>query len=133
MKIFLTKIKLSQFVKNEKNLGFVPTMGALHLGHVSLIKRSLSQCNKTIVSIFVNKPQFNMKSDFKKYPKTLNKDIKILKRLKVSYLYLPTHNQIYPDGINKNIRISNFKKKLCGKFRPGHFEAIVDVVDFLCS
>ena len=108
MKIFLTKIKLSQFVKNEKNLGFVPTMGALHLGHVSLIKRSLSQCNKTIVSIFVNKPQFNMKSDFKKYPKTLNKDIKILKRLKVSYLYLPTHNQIYPDGINKNIRISNF-------------------------
>ena len=105
MKIILSKNKLKKLIHNQKNLGFVPTMGAIHRGHVSLVKKSILQCDKTIVSIFVNKPQFNKKSDFKKYPRTLKKDIQVLRRLKVNYLYLPTANQIYPSGQNKNIKI----------------------------
>jgi len=129
MKIILNKNKLKKLIHSEKKLGFVPTMGAIHKGHISLVKKCISQCNKTIVSIFVNKPQFNRKSDFKKYPRLLKKDILVLKKLKVNYLYLPSLNQIYPDGQNKNIKINSFEKKLCGKFRPGHFKAVVDVID----
>ena len=128
MKIISNKHKLIKFIHRERNLGFVPTMGAIHLGHVSLIKNSIYQCNKTIVSIFINKQQFNKRDDFVRYPRILKRDISILRKLKVDYLYLPTTKQIYPKGPNKKIKISSFKKKLCGKFRPGHFEAVVDVV-----
>ena len=69
MKIISNKNKLIKLIQKEKNIGFVPTMGGIHLGHISLIKRSLCECNKTIVSIFINKPQFNKKSDFDKYPR----------------------------------------------------------------
>ena len=129
MKIISSKDKLIQFVQNEKNLGFVPTMGGIHAGHISLVKKCISQCNKTVVSIFINKPQFNRNSDFKKYPRVLKKDISYLRKLKINYLYMPTLKQIYPAGRNKNIKIHPFGKKLCGKFRPGHFEAIADVID----
>ena len=129
MKIFISKNKLIKFIKCEKNLGFVPTLGAFHLGHIALFKRSISQCNKTIVSIFINKPQFNNKSDFQKYPRTLKKDILVLKKLKIDYLYLPTSDQIYPRGPNKRIIINSFERKLCGKFKPGHFKAVVDVIE----
>jgi pantoate--beta-alanine ligase len=129
MKIILNKNKLKKLIHNEKNLGFVPTMGAIHMGHSSLVKRCISECDKSIVSIFVNKPQFNKKNDYKKYPRTLKNDIFILKKLKINYLYLPSKNQIYPSGQNKNIKISSFEKKLCGKSRPGHFKAVVDVID----
>lgn len=129
MKIFLSKNQLLKYIYSEKSLGFVPTMGAIHPGHISLIKKSISQCKKTIVSIFINKPQFNKKSDFINYPRTLKRDISLLKKNNVDYLYLPTNKQIYPKGQNKNIKINSFKKKLCGKYRPGHFESIVDVID----
>tara|TARA_B100000315_G_scaffold212466_1_gene209848 strand:- start:115 stop:924 length:810 start_codon:yes stop_codon:yes gene_type:complete len=129
MKIISSKNKLIRLIHKERNLGFVPTMGAIHKGHISLIKKCIFQCNKTIVSIFVNKPQFNKINDFRKYPRFLNEDINKLKKLKVNYLYLPTNAQIYPNGINKNIKINSFGKKLCGKFRPKHFESVVDVID----
>ena len=129
MKIILHKNKLIKFILNEKNLGFVPTMGSIHKGHISLIRRSMKECSKTVVSIYVNKPQFNRKSDFKKYPRNINKDINKLKKVKVDILFLPKTNQIYPNGKNKNIKINSFKKKLCGKNRPGHFEAVADVID----
>ena len=129
MKIFSSKNKLIKFIQNEKDLGFVPTMGAIHRGHISLFKRSISQCKKTIVSIFINRQQFNRKSDFKKYPRVLKKDISILKELKVNFLYIPSNDQIYPRGPNKKINIGSFGRKLCGKFRPGHFEAVVDVIE----
>ena len=129
MKIISSKNKLVKIIRKERNLGFVPTMGGIHLGHVSMIKKSINQCNKTLVSIFINKPQFDRKSDFKEYPRILKKDISKLKRLKVDLLYLPKTNQIYPKGSNKNIRINSFGKKLCGKYRPGHFEAVADVID----
>ena len=129
MKIILNKNKLLRLIKAKKNLGFVPTMGGIHFGHISLIKKSISQCDMTIVSIFINKPQFNRKKDFKMYPRVLSKDIAILKKLKIDFLYLPSVKQIYPKGVNKKIKISSFSKKLCGKFRPGHFKAVVDVID----
>jgi len=129
MKIILHKRKLIRLLQGEKDLGFVPTMGAIHRGHLSLIKKSNNLCNRTIVTIFVNRGQFNRKSDYLSYPRILKKDIKILKRLKIDYLYLPTNKQIYPKGQNKKIQISSFSRKLCGKNRPGHFKSVVDVVD----
>ena len=129
MKIISNKNNLTKFIYNENNLGLVPTMGAIHQGHISLIRKSISQCGKTIVSIFINKPQFNSKRDFQNYPRLLKKDISILKKNKVDYLYIPSVSQIYPKGRNKKIKISPFGKKLCGKFRSGHFEAVADVID----
>ena len=129
MKIIFNKNELLKYIHKTENLGFVPTMGGIHMGHVSLIKKSLKECDKTIVSIFVNRPQFNKKSDYKRYPKTLRKDFKILKKLKVDYVYLPTNKQIYPSGPSKKIKICTFAKRLCGKNRPGHFRAVVDVID----
>jgi len=129
MKIIFNKKKLYQILKRQNNIGFVPTMGAIHKAHIYIIKKSISLCNKTIVTIFINKPQFNKIIDYKKYPRNIKKDISILKKFKVDYLYLPSKKQIYPYGYNKKIKISSFSKKLCGKFRPGHFEAVVDVIN----
>ena len=80
MKIISSKNKLIKFIHNEKKIGFIPTMGAIHSGHISMIKKSLNQCDKTIVSIFINKPQFNKKTDFLKYPRILKHDIALLKK-----------------------------------------------------
>ena len=129
MKTVFSKKKLIRLLKEQKNLGFVPTMGAIHKAHIYIIKKSISLCKKTIVTIFVNKPQFNETTDYKKYPRNIKKDISILRKSKVDYLYLPTTKQIYPSGPNRNIKISSFGKRLCGKSRPGHFKAVVDVID----
>jgi len=131
MKIIRNKIKLRKLIKNEKELGFVPTMGSIHRAHISLVNKSVSVCKKTIVSIFVNKPQFNKKKDYSNYPKTLKNDIKLLKNSKVDYLFIPKNIDIYPNGYNKKLKVHDLSKKLCGKFRPGHFKAVVDVVDRL--
>jgi len=129
MKIILNKKNISKFIDNKKKVGFVPTMGGIHKGHISLIKRSIKQCNETIVSIFINEQQFNKKNDFNKYPRTLYKDISRLKKLKINVLYIPRNKEIYPKGYNRKIKINSFSKKLCGKSRPGHFEGVVDVID----
>ena len=129
MKIFFNKKKLIKVIKKQKDLGFVPTMGSLHKAHLSLFKKSHSMCKKTVVTIFVNKYQFNELQDYTKYPRNLKKDINLLRKSKVDYLYIPTNKQIYPNGSNKKIKISSFRNKLCGKFRPGHFESVVDVID----
>ena len=129
MKIILTKQKIINLLKKSEDVGFVPTMGAIHKGHLSLVKKSISQCNKTVVSIFINKPQFNQKRDYMAYPRKSKKDISILKKYKIDYLYLPKNKHIYPKGPNKKIKISSLKKILCGKSRPGHFEAVVDVIE----
>ena len=129
MKIISSKKKLIQIIKNEKNLGFIPTMGAIHKAHITMIAKCNNLCNKSLVTIFINKPQFNRKSDFRNYPRVLKKDISILNKNGVDYLYLPTIKQIYPSGPSKKIKISTLSKKLCGKARPGHFEAVVDVID----
>ena len=103
-------------------------MGNLHKGHEALIKNSQKKCKKTIVTIFVNPTQFNNKKDYKNYPRSLNKDLKILKRLKVDYVYLPLIDQIFNEHLPK-ILLNKSQKILCAKFRKGHFEGVLDVLN----
>ena len=91
MKLIKQITDLNKAINVEKRLGFVPTMGSLHKGHEALIKTSKKKCKKTLVTIFVNPTQFNNKKDYKFYPRNLNADLKILKRLKVDYVYLPSY------------------------------------------
>ena len=134
MKIIKTANKITLELLNKKKIGFIPTMGCLHDGHVSLIKKSKKKKLLTIVSIFVNAFQFNNKKDYKKYPKTILTDLKIFKKNKVDYVYLPKEKDIYPEKkiIIKN-KIHHFKNLLEGKFRPGHFEGVIEVVKRLLS
>ena len=104
-------------------------MGGLHKGHLSLIKKAKNYKYKTCVSIFVNPNQFNKKSDYQNYPRNLKSDIKILKKLKINYLYLPTYKDIFSFQTNNKIYVDNFSKQLCGKFRKGHFEGVLNVVN----
>ena len=90
MKILLNKDDLFEALKSASNLGFVPTMGSLHKGHVSLIKRSKKECKKTIVSIFVNPTQFNNKKDYEKYPRNIKKDLSVLGKLRVNFVFIPS-------------------------------------------
>ena len=113
----------------EKKIGFVPTMGTLHSGHISLIKKAQTENNLVIVSIFVNPTQFNNHHDFQTYPNNLEQDIKILESLEVDILFNPCQKDIYPDGdslkVLPNIEIANI---LEGKVRPGHFSGMLTVV-----
>ena len=131
MKILLNNNDLNEALYNVSNLGFVPTMGGLHQGHISLIKRSLKQCKKTIVSIFVNPSQFNNKNDFKKYPRNIKKDLKILKKLNIDFIYLPSVKDIYSSKRSHKIKINKKDQILCAKYRKGHFEGVIDVMDRL--
>jgi len=128
MKLIKQITDLNKAINKEKGLGFVPTMGNLHKGHEALIKNSQKKCKKTIVTIFVNPTQFNNKNDYKNYPRSLNKDLKILKKLKVDYVYLPTKDQIFKDKNLKKILLNKSQKILCAKFRKGHFEGVLDVI-----
>ena len=129
MIIFKSINKLNKEVNFKANIGFVPTMGALHKGHISLINSSKKKCKKTLVSIFINPSQFNKKKDLKKYPKNLCNDIKILKKLKVDYLLLPKIKEIYKNKKTMKINIIKKDKVLCAKYRPGHFEGVLAVIN----
>ena len=129
MKLIRQITDLNKAIKKQKELGFVPTMGSLHKGHSSLINISKKKCKKTLVSIFVNPTQFNNSNDFKIYPRNLSKDIKLLKSLKVDYLYIPTVNQIYNNKYSNKTILNKSQKILCAKFRKGHFEGVLDVLN----
>ena len=129
MKFFKNKKKLCKEIKGFKNIGFVPTLGGLHKGHEALIKKSIKISNKTLVSIFLNPKQFENKKDFKNYPKNYKNDIRILKKLKVDYVYMPGYRDIYKFKTKNKIILDKFSKKLCGKHRKGHFRGVIDVVN----
>ena len=131
MKILLNNNDLNEALNKVSNLGFVPTMGGLHKGHISLIRKSKRKAVKTIVSIFINPTQFNSKKDFNKYPKNHVKDLSILRKLNVNYVYLPKTNNIYDSKRTKKIQIKKKNKILCAKYRKGHFEGVLDVMDRL--
>jgi len=133
MIIFKSINKLNKEVNFKANIGFVPTMGALHAGHISLIKSSKLKCKKTLVSIFVNPTQFNKSHDYKKYPRKLSKDIKILKKLKIDYLLIPKISEIYKNKKSMKIKIAKKDKILCAKYRPGHFEGVLAVIQQFLS
>ena len=128
MKILLNNIDLNEALFDKSNIGFVPTMGSLHDGHISLIKKSLKLSNKTIVSIFVNPKQFNSNDDYKKYPRNVKKDLRILKRLKVDFVYLPGVKDIYKSVNKIKIKLKKQDKILCAKYRKGHFEGVIEVM-----
>ena len=132
MKIIKNILDLNKAIKNFKNFGFVPTMGGIHQGHISLIRKSQKSCKKTIVSIFINPTQFNSKTDYEKYPKNISRDINILKRIKVDYLFVPKIEEIYKKK-NKKIRLYKKDKILCAKFRKGHFEGVLNVMNRLMN
>ena len=129
MKIFKNKLILQKEISKDNCLSFVPTMGGLHKGHLSLIKKAKRYKCKICVSIFVNPTQFNKRNDFKNYPRSLKSDIKELKKLKVNYLYLPTYADIYFFKTKRKIYIDKFSKQLCGKYRKGHFKGVLNVIN----
>ena len=129
MKLIKQITDLNKAINKENELGFVPTMGGLHKGHEYLIKESKKKCKKTLVSIFVNPTQFNNKDDYNNYPRDLEKDLRILKKLKVDFVYLPTIRQIYKEKKLPKIILKKSQKVLCAKFRKGHFEGVLNVLN----
>ena len=128
--------KINDFVgnlkKEGKTVGFVPTMGALHNGHISLIKKSKSENSVTICSIYVNPTQFNNKTDLQKYPVTIESDIDQLEKAECDILFLPSTNEMYKDGeVNEYYNLGYLENILEGKFRPGHFQGVCVIVDKL--
>mgnify|MGYP001345123630 FL=1 len=132
MKILLNNQTLSKTLGPFSDIGFVPTMGGIHKGHISLINKSIKSNKKTIVSIFVNPKQFNNIEDFKSYPSSIKNDLKILMRIKkLDYVYIPKFKDIYENNKRSNIKIEKKYKILCAKFRKGHFEGVLDVMNRL--
>ena len=109
-------------------LGFVPTMGALHEGHLSLVRRSRADNDRTLVSIFVNRPQFNDGADFDRYPRTRAADLAMLESEGAEFVIVPTEEQLYPDGYRYRVSESEMSRRLEGAFRPGHFDGVLTVV-----
>lgn len=123
---------LQEKTKADLQTGFVPTMGALHEGHISLINESRQDNHLTICSIFVNPAQFNDKADFDKYPRTINKDIAVLVAAGCDVLFLPDVEDIYPDNFqSKHYELGFLETVFEGSFRPGHFQGVCRVVDRL--
>jgi pantoate--beta-alanine ligase len=114
--------------KKQKIIGFVPTMGALHNGHRSLIMRVRKECDLVVVSIFVNPAQFGRDEDFKKYPRDLRQDAKLCKEEGVDVIFYPDAKQMYPDNYKTHVVVEDLSDVLCGKFRPGHFKGVATVV-----
>jgi pantoate--beta-alanine ligase len=121
---------LNSLKTKDVQIGFAPTMGALHRGHISLVDRAKSECDITVVSIFVNPTQFNNAADLTKYPRTPEKDIEMLAESGCDILFMPDASEIYPNGMTPSVKF-NFGKLdrvLEGTFRPGHFEGMAQVV-----
>ena len=132
MKIILNNRDLYKILGPFNDIGFVPTMGGIHEGHISLIKRSIQSNKKTIVSIFVNPKQFNDIKDFKSYPSNIKKDLAILKKVKkLDFIYIPKFKDIFENKKKSNIKINKKDKILCAKYRKGHFEGVLDVMNRL--
>ena len=129
MKLIKNNNQLLGILDKVNNLSFVPTMGALHRGHLSLIQKASNMNGKIMVSIFVNPKQFNSKNDFLKYPRNLKKDLNMLNKSKVDYVFIPSYKNMFNFKPKNSIYIHNFSKKLCGKFRPGHFKGVLNIVN----
>lgn len=112
----------------ERILGLVPTMGALHEGHLSLVREALRRCSPVLVSIFVNPKQFGPAEDFQKYPRTLEADREALERLGVDYLFAPSPEEMYPRGFRTAVIVEGLGDRLEGRSRPGHFRGVATVV-----
>ena len=132
--------ELRNIVKDWKKqgltIGLVPTMGALHYGHASLIEKSTNTCNKTVVSVFVNPTQFGINEDFSKYPRTLDKDVELVQECSADVVFSPSAEEMYGQNYNKDLMTLvcppyDLVNQLCGKSRPGHFDGVASVVSKL--
>lgn len=129
----LTKISeirkaLEKVKRQGKTIGFVPTMGYLHEGHLSLVRESLRKTDYTVVSIFVNPTQFGPEEDFNRYPRDLSRDAQVLKKEGVDILFIPETQEMYPEGYKTFVEVKDLQNLLCGKSRPGHFRGVCTVV-----
>lgn len=123
--------ELSTLKAQGKKVGLVPTMGALHAGHVSLVKRSVNENEVTVVSVFVNPTQFNDKNDLAKYPRTLDADCKLLEDAGTSFVFAPTVEEMYPEPDTRQFSFSPLDTVMEGQFRPGHFNGVAQIVSKL--
>ncbi len=112
----------------RETVGFVPTMGALHEGHLSLVRQSLASCEQTVVSIYVNPTQFNDPDDLANYPDTFDDDLAMLQSLAVDCVFAPGYEALYPDDFAYRVEENAFSSRLCGAHRPGHFTGVLTVV-----
>jgi pantoate--beta-alanine ligase len=126
----ISEMKSLRLVLRQQNsrLALVPTMGALHTGHISLIRRAKENSDKVVVSIFVNPTQFGPTEDFDKYPRSLEDDVAVLKAEGVDALFLPTVSEMYPGGFKTFVTVEELSQKYCGQYRPGHFRGVTTVV-----
>lgn len=135
MEQFNQIIPLQQLLTKKKEegkvIGFVPTMGALHEGHLSLVRQMSELADVVVVSIFVNPTQFNDSADFRKYPRTLDDDMKMLKNEDVDVVFTPTEKEIYPEKDKRNFDFGKLEKVMEGAHRPGHFNGVAQVVSRL--
>lgn len=120
-----------ELIRKNKSIGFVPTMGALHSGHVSLIKKSVSQNDITVVSVYVNPIQFGPNEDYKRYPRPVNDDIEICKKNGVDYLFLPSNETLYDKDFSTYVAVDKLSGIMCGVTRPVHFRGVATVVSKL--
>ncbi|MBN1392482.1 MAG: pantoate--beta-alanine ligase [Sedimentisphaerales bacterium] len=131
MKIAKTIKSVRQLVQNArskgKKIGFVPTMGALHIGHISPIEKAKQQTDFVVVSIFVNPTQFGPSEDFKKYPRPLKKDLSICRKADVDVVFAPAAEQMYSRENLTWVNVEKLTEPLCGRFRPGHFRGVATV------
>lgn len=111
-----------------KTIGFIPTLGALHEGHLSLVRKARKENRIVVVSIFVNPLQFGPREDFSRYPRNFARDRSLLSKEKINYLFMPNVESFYPAGFQTFIEVTRLEKGLCGSFRPGHFRGVATVV-----
>lgn len=119
--------------RENKTIGFVPTMGALHEGHLSLVREARQMCDVVIVSIFVNPTQFGANEDFDKYPRDLTADAALLTEYSVDYIFAPCAEEIYAPGFRTFVEVEGFSDKFEGEIRPGHFRGVATVVTILLN
>jgi len=135
MKVFNTVAELQSFLSaannKTKNVGFVPTMGALHKGHLNLVQQAKEQSDLVVVSIFVNPTQFNNAKDLERYPRDLQTDIEALKTVSCDVVFAPDVNEVYPKEDTRHFDFGALENVMEGKFRPGHFNGVAQVVSRL--
>ena len=137
MEIFKTISELQQSLKADRDkgllIGFVPTMGALHKGHLSLVEQAAKENDRVVVSIFVNPTQFNDPNDLKNYPRNLDADAGLLSTVVCDYIFVPSVTEIYPDSDTREFDFGTLETVMEGHFRPGHFNGVAQVVSKLFS